>query len=491
MIQLGSISIRSLEFFAQAISGKRCRVMLSSRAEYPVTVVLNSNTIVLSPDAGLWDLALASRCWPAADHLKNIRSEKPGIRSRAITGYAHKRIIPNAQSSLLRQYPRLQQAGGFYLPGESLDGFRVTEEEVHFSPLPDWQDSNIPTDFSFEFTSGLGIHGIEEDTRKVMSAIKSGQVEWEIIPGLAEFPVKVVRFTTTSPVELKFEHGERIMTDPDVVSTMNSIHRCVMNKAESLEDRIPRGSHLKNGLHLDHTRLVPAAIAALNGNDTSVKLFRNKSTSLLPNFNPRQMLICVNFDLNDVCSRDIFESFGEIQKTLLGFLQGYAKTEADMMIEFYADQMVKLDDGRKAIIQFRTRIKDIDEPLDDAMWNRIREYLGWRPKFPGRPTHFHPLAAREIAKQFREVLDDNDKHIYRLLFWMARSAPTQEFPIRNNRHIYERFATSIDQQFESLLRDIPAGGTFDTEPVLLPKYELIRHGQPGGFLSRTYFGKND
>lgn len=490
MIQIAKIPIRSLEFFAQAVSNQRARLMISSRAEHPVTVVLNSKTIVLSPDAGLWDLALASRCLSAVDHVKNIRSQKPGIRSRVLTSHTRKHIVPEAQSILLKQFPRLKSAGGFYLPGESLDGFKVTEEEVRFRPLPDFNETNIPIDPTFEFTSGLGIHGIEDDSRKVMNAIHAGQVEWEFVAGLDDIPVKVIRFSTTSPVDLKFEHGERVMKDPEVLSTKEGIYQCVMRKAESVEERLPQGAYLKSGLHLDHKRLVPAAIAAINGNDSFVKPFRNKATSIQPIFDPQRMLIVVNFDLNDVSSRDLFESFGEIQKTLLGFLAGYAKLEAHLIIEFYSDQSVKLADGRRAIIQFRTRIKSIDERIDEPMWSRIRQYLGWRIRLPGTPTHFQPLAAREIVKTFREVMDESDQHVYRLLFWMARSAPTKLFPVRSNQQTYQRMATSIDEQFESLTRDLPPGGTFDTEPVMLPKHELIENGKPTGFLSSTYLGKN-
>jgi len=50
-------------------------------------------------------------------------------------------------------------------------------------------------------------------------------------------------------------------------------------------------------------------------------------------------------------------------------------------------------------------------------------------------------------------------------------------------------ACFIDNEFESLIRDLPAG-TFDAQPALLPQDEIVAHGKPRGFLSKTFFGTN-
>ncbi len=485
---LGKFALRSLEFFALSISAHKWRVVLSTRAKYAVTVVLESNTIVLDPTrTGLFDLAVASCCHVVNERRTALTDSKPSQRNAALRHHARRNVIPEVQKMLVARFPRLASTtGNAYLPGSPLKGFAITEQDAMWNKLPrdvQWSDG-----LEMELVSDIGLHGIEQDMKRLMAAFRRPDYPWEVLEGLEEFPVAVVpfRLSTANPAEL--ESSERLMNDPEVISTMNGIHDCMMRKSESIEERIPQGALSHHGVYFDSNQLAAAVVAAKRGSDA--RLFRRKHSSILPNFDPRRHLVYLQLDLNDLANERGY-SWSQVQLSLLGFLRAYEMLDIDLVIEAFGDQLIKLPTssgaeskpGRKAIVQFRTVLKRIDQPFDDLVWHHIRGYLSKPPKFPGRPVSFHPLTAKHIGAEITR-LSRQYEHAYRTLFWFSRSGMGKELPYRSNLSVYERMAKYINVCMDRAERSLPPG-QFDPQPVFVPN-EIIDLGEPRGFLSRTY-----
>lgn len=278
---LRDVPIKSLEYFALAISGHRWRVLLSSRSKYQVTVVLKSKTLVLDPDRTfLFDLALAALCGEAEDWLADLAGTTESDRNRQLTRKARQILIPKQQTNLMNRYRRLSSnLRNRYLPGRTLAGFHVTENQAAWSSL---RRGASLAGLTLEMIGGVELQGIEKDGRAFVRAIRRGEIEWEVLSGLEEFAVATVPFSISNVQIQDMESIERYLSDAEVVDSMNGFYGCLQRKSESLEERLPRGELRAQGVYLDDARLVEAAVSAKRG--VPARIFRRKSSNVQPKF---------------------------------------------------------------------------------------------------------------------------------------------------------------------------------------------------------------
>ncbi len=179
---------------------------------------------------------------------------------------------------------------------------------------------------------------------------------------------------------------------------------------------------------------------------------------------------------------DVWGSVDTVDRLLSQITTAYARLEVDLVVLAYAARLVRLSGGRDVLLHFTTVLKDVDDPVDEAFWNRVLHLTRNPLALPGTPAHFHPLALQDVIHQI-ERAGRRRSHSYHALVWWARrwldeperfSAP--EFLMR--------VADNVDYQMHELGRTLD--GTLDTLAVFLAT-ALKSHGRPGGFVSQVMF----
>lgn len=490
---LRDVPIRSLELFALAISGQRWRILISTRSKHPLTVVLKSKTLVLDPDRTfLFDLALAANCGEADEWLGKLSGTTASQRNQQLTRQARQILIPAKQQWLMDRYRRLSNNWrNRYLPGQTLAGFHVTENQASWNSL---RKGASAVGCKLEMIGGFELQGLERDSRSLVQAIRNGDIEWDVLHGLDEFAVATVPFSISNVHTQDMESVERYLNDSEVVQSMNSFYGCLQRKAESLEERLPRGELRAQGVHLDDSRLVAAIVSARRG--TLARIFRSKSSNVQPNFDPSRQLVYMQLDWNDIASSDLEvqqgkRRWGVLQQVVLGYVRACVRLDVDLVMESFADQYFSWSHNANCpphcIVQFRTSIKSIDQPADESFWSRLIDFLTQPPRLPGRPVSFQPLTCRHIARDLRSFSRTHE-HTMRNLFWCSRPELDGRIARKSSARLEERMSEYIDTTMENLERDFPPG-QFDSEATFLPN-PIIEYGHREGFLKQTFNGKN-
>ncbi len=479
-ITLGKLEPRVLEILARAFSGgEELRVLVSHRAKFPVTLVLESRTIVLCPiTAGLYDLALAACCFEARSWRDSAPLKKKQ-RDRWLTHQVHERLVPAAHEKLQRLFPNLaSRAGGYVLPGRKPNGLRVAERQVDWLPLPQINSEDAMLNVNLDFVHELDQRGAGGDLDWIRNAIVKRAIPLESIPTMDEWPYATIPFRVSPPKDYDLESFERIMQDPEVIETKNSIIECVRRKSEVLDERQHRGKLQRFGVHLDHKRLINAAMAPRTGIDP--KVFRKKSSQLQPIFDPDTHLAMILLDLNDISTEGRSNKFDGCRKFLLAILKAYGELEVDMEVVVYADTMVTCPDGRKVICHFTNTLKTIDQPLSDNFWAQLGAIIRKQPRMPFPATHYHPISARRVIARMIEIARERP-HAYRTLFWLARRGKP-EYPY--DYTLNERMASYLDNSFDNLQEEM-SPSDFDAGTVFLPD-EIKSYQRRNSFLSKTF-----
>jgi hypothetical protein len=497
-LTLDRFSQRGLNLLGTIFGGGDVRVLLSGRATHPATAVLESRTVVLDPKrAGLYDLALCARLLKHRA-LRQSGPQAPDRLDRWLTKKARRELVPRAQEELRREYPGIVSLPGRYRPGSGLDGLRVVARSVEWEPLPSVADGLPGAPLAgglrgpgrrghaapwghrgVEFTDvpDLEITGAEEDYSWLVAALEEGRFPLQTVPGLEELPFLRVPFRLCLGESCPtMETIEQLIAQE--AWRIESFMDCYRRKSEVRQVRRALGRRTRHGTRLDTNRLVEAVVARRSGNEP--RLFRQPGTVIEPVFDPREHLAVLAFDVNDL---RLHESGDEHQQRathrfLACLLTAYQRLEVDCVVLGFADQLLTLADGRNVCLHFPVTLKRLEEPFDDGFWGRLAHLLHRPPRFPGRPTCFHPLSLRDMTDVFDEVAREQD-HSYRATLWWARRGMHSSVPEYSTTDFLMRTADHVDHEMQEMERNFT--GTLDTLASFLPR-NLKDHGRPGGFL---------
>jgi len=492
---LDQFSPRGLNLLGSIFSGSDVRVVLSTRATHPATVVLESRTVVLDPArAGLYDLALCARM---LQH-RSLRRTGPKDKARLdawLTKKIQSKLAPQTQKELRSEFPGIERLPGLYRPdNESLEGFnglQMVSKSIDWKPLEAPKGPLGSNSLSFESIPEIELTGTEDDYGWLLNALQSGNIPLETLPGLEDLPFVRVpfRICLSEGASPTLEVFERKMAEHEIKDLVASLMGCYRRKSEVREERLNLGKHTRHGVRFDTNRLVEAIVSSRAGIEP--KLFKRKAGVIEPVFNPQEHLVLIEIDLNDLRRTDSWweteQNRSSVQRFLSCMIMAYQKLEVDCIVRGFADRLVTLDDGRAVCLHWSTELKSIDDHFDVTFWNRVTHLFDHPPQFPGESTCFHPLSLHDISTAFDRTVREQD-HSYRALIWWARHGMSHDFPQFHTADFLMRTADHVDREVLGLEKRLT--GTFDTLATYLPK-ELKSHGRPGQFLEGNQMGRDD
>ncbi|GDY07024.1 hypothetical protein LBMAG52_05100 [Planctomycetia bacterium] len=489
-LTLSELSPRCLTLLAQIFSNANVRVVLSERAQNPLTVVLESWTLVLNPQqTGLYDLALGARLLKYRNQRK-LGPAHPKKRDRWLTKQAHREWVNVCRHELSREFPGIARLRGRYCASNLPRGLRVTSQQVEWRSLTKTSQttrflsntSARPQSLEFAFIPELDITGSENDFAWLLNELQSGQCPLQYVPSLEELPFVRIPFRLClSERDPMIEEFEEHLRNAETKEIIRGLKQCHQRKSEVRQERLPNGRHSLSGVHLDPNRLVEAVISQRVGIEP--RLFRQKSSLIEPVFDPREHLVVLIWDVNDLHGLDWDGSRSAILRFLACIVTTYQELEVDCVVQAAADRLVTLPDGRTVCLHFTTELKSIDAPFDESFWSRLGCLIRHPPQFLGHPTHFHALSLQDITHWFDKITETHE-HSYRTLVWWARRGMSSDFPQFSTEPFLMRMADFIDHGIQELERRLP--GTLDTLPSFLPE-RLRSCGRPGQYLQGVQF----
>lgn len=494
-LRFAHFTSRGLNLLSTIFGGTEARVILSDRASHPLTVALESRTVVLHPrQTGLFDLALG--CWLLRQRpLLKQGPEDSRRKDRWLTRRAQRSLARLAIQELLEKFPAAAHLSGFYSSSqERFDGLRLVGRTVEWEPLTPHPQPPLnnqaptrphpPGSGFLELTSipDLEMTGVDDDFTWLAAAIERGDYPLSTLPGLDDLPyLRLPLRLALGHTFPKIEVWEEQLASQEIKEIVASLVRCHRQKSEVRQDRRRAGKHRHSGVHLDSNRLVEAAVGARVGRLPA--LFRQKASQIEPVFDPNEHLTVLTFDLQDLRGLSWFDDRSAILRFLAGMIQTYAELEVDFVIQGCAESLIRLSDGTVVCLHVVCPVKAFDETFDELIWARLAMLIEKPPQLPGDSTCFHALAAEEIATAFQTIAREAD-HSYRTMAWWARRDMHSSYPEFRGFDFSERNADRIDSVMEELERRFD--GTFDTLPSFLPD-QLKQHGRPKRYLQGVQY----
>lgn len=380
-LTLDQFSPRCLNLLASILGGGEVRVVLSDRAKHIATVVLGNRTVVLdAKQAGLYDLALCARLLHHRD-LRKSGPDDPERRDRWLTRKAQRQLVPQARQQLERDFPGILRLPGRYRPGMDLKGLRVRVQTVDWKPLPALKTLPLgdPARMHLEITDTpeVELTGAEDDFAWLLNALESGAIPLQTLPGLEELPFLRVPFRLclggTCP---SMEVIEEYLSDPENKEMIQGFMDCYRHKSEVRQERLNLGQRKRSGTRLDTNRLVEAVVAQRVGIEP--RLFRTKASMVEPVFDPREHLVVLAFDINDLRRHEDWaedDNRAATHRFLTCLLTAYQRLEVDCVVLGFADQMLTLSDGRHVCLHLAMALKRLEDEFDEAFWNRLTHLL--------------------------------------------------------------------------------------------------------------------
>jgi hypothetical protein len=520
-LRLQHFTGRSLNLIASAFGAGDARVLLSDRVTVPISVALDTRTIVLDPQrCGPKDLILASHLIEK-NRVNRKRFEDANdedsdrIEDDQLTAIARREWLRKSLQGIRKAYPGVSQLFGLMQGSAQKHQLRVTRNRIDFIDPPKRTDEGSPVStqsirshvvppneydrpgrggsVAFEAIPQLEIHGHENDYDHLIYQIESGQIPVQHFDGLEEVPfVRIPIRYVLSETNPLMEQIEESFKDKENEHGVQGLMQCIMRKSIVRQETSHRGKYELSGTHLDSTRLVEAAIQRRRGLET--KLFRRLSSNTEPVFDPDQHLTMISIDMNDLHwnqreDRDEehfgFSGHSATVRFVSQLVRAWEKLGTDLVIQGFADRIVELSNGQLVCLHFVMNFKEFHEPFTPQVWHRLGELIARPPQFPGTVTGFHPLSQQDAARVFDEVVREQD-HSYRTWVWWARRGMNRSFDRFDSTEFLMREADWLDREMKLLTKRLDGEFQFDAG-VFLPA-RLIEHGRPGEFLQNSMIG---
>lgn len=489
-LTLGDFTNRGLNLLAHVFGDVDARVVLANRSVHPLTVALESRTVVLHPErAGLYDLALGARLLQHRG-LRRKGPDDPRRKDAWLTLKAQRQLAPRTQVDLQQAFPGIGRLKGLFRPGRSLQDLRLVDRTIEWEPLssflasresaqgdPHGRRAPMLRSPGLLHTPDLEINGAEEDFAWLINALEKGEVPLMHLDALEELPyIKVSVRQCVGERHPLIEEWEEQLACAENKELVENLMNCHRRKSEVRQQRLHGGRHTRAGVNLDMSRLVDAVMARRSG--VEPRLFRKKGSLIEPVFDPREHLTVITFDMNDLRNLDWHDGRAAVLRFLACLLTTHRRLEVDCVVQCTADRLITLSEGRHVCLHCHTRLKSIDEPFDEAFFARFGELIHRPPVFPGVKACFHPLGIADIVQAFDDALEQQE-HSYRTIVWWARHGMPGEFPQFQAPDFLMRAAEHVDREMDGLERR--TAGTLDTLFSFLPD-SLQQFGEPGRYL---------
>ncbi len=479
-LSLDDFTLRELGLFATAFGGcpGSIAVVRSRRAEHPLTVALESRTVVVNPArCGLYDIVLGARLMKFRPKLRkgprNVRRHDRWL-AREIGPW-----VAEVREELAGRYRGIDRLRGRYATGDLDHEIRLVNRDVSWLPSSEHDFTPTSGDGSCSCVAiqGIEISGCHGDFDDLRAAIEKGAIATSTLPHLPELPYVVIPLTLAVTQSARFIiDWERNLSDPENREMVDELVRCHLRKAEVRQERRHQGVRKHLGSRLDDSRLVEAVVGSRVGRVPP--LFRTTRSLVEPVYDPAQHLAVLQFDMNDLKRASWTEDREYVLRFLATLLRTMEVLGADTIVQANADRIVTLPDGRHVCLHFKTCLKDWHEPWDDTFKNRLAMVISHGIDFPGIPTCWHPLGIRDIADAFAEVSRQVD-HSFRQLVWWARRSMNGDFEELTTASFVERSAEFVDRVVDDM--EQTHDGMLDHAASYLPE-ELRDAGRPGGYL---------
>lgn len=389
---LGDFSPRTLNTLAEMVSGEaRAHVVLSTRVAARVSIVYSQHRVVAHPKSGLYDLFLAA----ALLHE----------RKRFLHAVSNEIIISCARISVQTLFPRIEEKTyGFFHPENLMPG----------SPELTWED---PT-------------WTELGTEKLGNACGSGQAtevvgdeELELLlEGIEQNRISLKRYNELPIAVAEFQW--RLLDGWDNISARDQMNAAIDEREDILQEFIEcyrtncvsRASRKSSRLGFSGFQLDTARLARLlNPNEQSRKVFKKNDLEASRVFLPEQHVAFYGFDLNWIFCKSIFNRPHPALPAMI--LKIIEKLGLNCVAYGFLDRLVILNNGHTILLHIVAKLKEIDEPLDDMVWQRLAQiydlaersqepFGGWAQNFITYPIGFPALHLHTLTRQHDSILND-------------------------------------------------------------------------------------
>lgn len=356
-VTLEQLSQRTLNCLAASISGnQQANVLLSNRLAKPVAISYALHRIFARPDAGLYDLFLAS------DLLR--------YRRQFMTCHdaeSESELIDQGHQSINSRFSRL---------ASQTSGFCHCFHDLRQDPELVWSDATF-TDIKELPETAPGPRTKPTTDQKLTLEIMNPSDMELVLQAIASgnFPLKRYKHLKVPVAELKLklndsEVGRRdqMLAEIDArKDLLDEFVRCYRINAMSTMRRRYDQRRFSTGFRLDTSRLASVATASRTGQP--LKLFKKKNKGQSRVFLPESHIAFFGYDLNLMFLQ---HHFARPHPSMLGLLIKIFEV-LGIRLHAYAfiDRLLMLPNRKKVILHVTIPLKHHDEPLDNVVWDRL------------------------------------------------------------------------------------------------------------------------
>ncbi|HMO16157.1 MAG TPA: hypothetical protein PKD64_18625 [Pirellulaceae bacterium] len=398
---LADFSPRTLNTIVEMVSGEaRTHVVLSTRIAPRLSIVYSQYRVVAHPKSGLYDLFLAAAL---------VRDRK-----RFLNAVATDLIISDAMNLIRTEFSRIEEkTSGFFHPESSIPG----------NPELTWENPSWTELEKLENTCGsdqtMELIG-DEELELLLDSIQQKQIT---LKRYRELPLAVAEFQW------------RLLDGWDNISARDQMNAAIDERQEVLQDfiecyrtncvsRSPRKATCLgfSGIQLDTSRLA----RLMNSSENSRRIFKKHDLHASRIFLPEQHVAFFGFDLNWLFCPTVFNRPHPALPAMI--LKIIERLGLNCVAFGFLDRLVVLKNGQTILLHIVARLKEIGEPFDDVVWQRLAQiydlaeknrdpFACWTKHYVTYPIGFPALHLQTLTRQHDALL--NDGYTTRALFLIS------------------------------------------------------------------------
>jgi len=474
-ITVSQLSGRVLEIVAAFIAERPVRVALSNQVKSLAAVQLKTDTIMLHPLCGLYDLCLCGQV--LADRPRVSRDEQPAspsVRSRAASA---------ARRKLAARFGDVEQFDGVFHPTKPLSlSPALSWEAVQMKsrPLPEGllRNHGMESVLELEAIGGVQLQFDGASTmEELLKQLLAGKLPLEKWTGLPEAEILTVpvRVQETAGFPVLWEKIEMIIAG--IRKHVNEYAECY-RRSSVTRTADPRPRFSADRGRLDGSRLARAMAEMKAGQRP--KPFSRPCIEWQQVFRPEQHLIAIGIDIYSLGGE------GNSRALPLALLQATQDLGVDSMIYAFEDFLLPLAADRWCYLHMPHIIKTARDPFEPTVWRKLERLMFRRREADDAEKTAAAccpqLQMRTLTRALTEHGIDDGYRNFGLFYTAGRDF--KEPPVNRYGNQYQRIARSVDEQIKRCKDKL--GG--DWHFVLSLPEELKLAGAANGQVSSAIAG---
>lgn len=456
-------SARFLRIFARGMgSDQRIDVAICKRAKERCTVVVDSRTIVLGPNADLMDLAVAAGLLKHRSRI--VSRQNDGTLSSGFVRSLVRRTI----HSLRRAFPGFDSLRANYSGLQPGAGLVLSRQDVQLRDID-------PTEIlKPELNQHLDIRhvGAENDSFRLLQHLEMNRHHFEYWAPLREMPIATVPLASTmSHYSGKgFARYTRAVNSDSCKASIKRIRTCLMQRARDSMSWTLDSEPCVSGSQICSSRLYE--IFGSMQSERPPRIFRRWKIGKSDLHHPGSHHVVIAFDTHTLAANAPHDRY-LTWRWLAVLFEVYR--EFDMSVIAFSDQIVQLPiSGKDVMLHLPTVLKTADEPLEQDVICRFMSLVESPPQIPsGTPCVFHPLQFRSALDVFTQAANRRSYSQESLLL-TAREGMPAGFA---RRDVLTRTANAIDSLIESFEEQAQSDFTY---PCCVVPEEIRKNAVSGG-----------